>query len=184
LSNHIKIIVFHSVEMSEDISFDFVVVGGGIAGCVLASRLSHALPHYSVALIEAGPDAHDDPRIVDSLGSALLHGSEFEWNYMTAPQRHLDGRSIYNCGGKLLSGGSAINYGIWVRGHTEDFDQWARHVQDKRWSYAGLLPYFKRSETHYLQPEETQNVEEHGFDGPIHTVRQTINKGSPLVIFY
>ena len=156
--------------MSAESTFDIVIAGGGTAACVLAARLSNALPSCSVALIEAGPDAHNDPRIQNPLGSPLLHKTELEWNYMTTPQRHLDGRQIYNCTGKVLSGSSAVNYGMWVRGHTADFDSWSRLVHDSRWSYESLLPYFRRAETHYLTREETPNPDEHGFDGPIHTV--------------
>ncbi|KAL9050777.1 MAG: hypothetical protein Q9162_006428 [Coniocarpon cinnabarinum] len=155
--------------MASKDSFDYIIVGGGQAGCVVASRLNRALPQCTVALLEAGPDAHKNELVLSPLGCPKLHNTELEWNYMTAPQSSLDDRKIYQCSGKLLSGSSGVNYGAWVRGHATDFDEWGRMVGDERWSYKGQLPYFKKTETHHRSHEDTANPEEHGFEGPIHT---------------
>lgn len=152
--------------MSE--SFDYIIVGGGTAGVVLASRLSH---NRSVALVEAGPDAHQDPLVSTPLNAPRLHNTPLEWNYQTKPQSSLGGRQIYQAGGKLLSGSSGVNYGLWTRGHSRDFDELANDVGHDRWGYQQLLPYFKRTETHFTGKEEARNPEAHGYDGPIHTVR-------------
>jgi len=157
---------------SDKHTFDFIVVGGGQAACVVASRLSQLLPDVSVAMLEAGSDAHDNPLVQSPLGCTRLHNTDLEWNYKTSPQRHLDDREIYHCGGKVVSGSSAVNYGMWCRCHSADFDTWAQEIKDERWNYENMLPYFRKIETHYLPREETPNPHEHGFDGPIKTVRE------------
>ncbi|KAL8681146.1 MAG: hypothetical protein Q9186_002739 [Xanthomendoza sp. 1 TL-2023] len=93
--------------------------------------------------------------------------SEFEYNYRTVPQAHYDNRQVYNAGGKLLSGSSSVNYAMWTRGGKADYDLWATIVDDPRWSYEGLLPYFRRTETHH--DPEGGDPRQHGFQGPIHT---------------
>ncbi|OCL02395.1 GMC oxidoreductase [Glonium stellatum] len=149
---------------------DIIIVGGGTAGCVAASRLREKHPSFSILLIEAGPDVINHPHISSPAEAALLHGSDLDWNYLTVPQRHLDGKPRYNCGVRGLSGGTIINSGGWIRGDARDYDEWAREVNDRRWSYDGLLPYFKRSE-HCFNPDADPS--QHGFDGPIHTASVT-----------
>lgn len=92
-------------------SYDYIVVGGGIAGSVVASRLHARLPDLSILLIEAGPDVVDNPLVADSRNGPFLVGSELDWNYSTVPQQHLLGRECPNSGGRALGGGSAINAG-------------------------------------------------------------------------
>jgi choline dehydrogenase-like flavoprotein len=145
---------------------DYIIIGGGLAGCVVASRLSQSASQPSVILIEAGPDQHNHPLVGAPLGAPLLHGNELEWNYETVPQKSLEGRQIYNCGGRLLSGSSSVNYGGWTRGPAADYDLWSKLVKDDRWSYNELLPYFRRSE-HHMDPEA--NPAQHGYDGAIYT---------------
>lgn len=151
---------------SQPAEADYIIVGGGLAGCVLASRLQSSPLHPSVILLEAGTDQHTHPLVIAPLGGPRLHGTELKWNYQTVPQKNLNNRSIYNCGGKLLSGSSAVNYGGWVRGHTADYDLWGKLVGDDRWSYNGLLPYFRRTEHHH---DSNANPNQHGFEGPIFT---------------
>ena len=147
-------------------SADYIIVGGGNAGCVLAARLQQGDPSLSILLIEAGPDQHNHPLVTAAAGAAQLHHTDLEWNYQTAPQAKLNNRKIYNCAGRILSGSSAVNYGAWTRGHAADYNLWASLVGDDRWSYEGILPYFRRSESHHNpKADPTQ----HGFDGPIHT---------------
>lgn len=97
--------------MGEPQVFDYIIAGGGQAGCVIASRLSRALPQCSVALIEAGADAHNDPKVISALRAPELHGTSLQWNDRTSPQPGANNREIYHGGGKLLSGGTGANYG-------------------------------------------------------------------------
>ena len=97
--------------MSTSMTFDYVVIGGGTAGCVIASRLIERQPVLSILLVEAGPDLTNNPYVKKPLDAAHLHGSDIDWKYMTTPQKHLDGKPRYNCGVKALSGGVAINAG-------------------------------------------------------------------------
>jgi choline dehydrogenase-like flavoprotein len=146
---------------------DVIIVGGGIAGVTLASRLHQHQPHLSILLIEAGPDVTNHPHISTPAEATLLHFSELDYNYLTIPQKNLDNLPRYNCGIKGLSGGSIINTGGWIRGDKKDYDEWARVVGDDRWSYDGMLPYFKRTERHF---DKNADPHQHGFDGPITTV--------------
>ena len=125
--------------------FDYVIVGAGSAGCVLASRLSEN-PSVRVLLIEAGgEDRH--PLIAIPLGLGLMHGKRmFDWGYQTEPQAALSGRRIEAMRGKVLGGSSSINVMAYTRGHPGDFDRWAREGAPG-WSYADVLPYFRKSET-------------------------------------
>lgn len=151
--------------MAENItSSDYIVVGGGIAGCTVASRLHRSSSCPNVTLIEAGPDPTGNPMVSTVMGAFGLHNSELDWAYMTEPQRHLNDRVFYNAAGKVLSGGSILNYGGWLRGDATDYDQWSTIVKDNRWSYEGLLPFFKRTETFFDQRAGNGH---HGFDGPI-----------------
>lgn len=146
---------------------DYLIIGGGLAGCVVASRLKQYEPTASVTLVEAGPDEHANPLITEPMGTFQLHMSDFEYNYRTVPQKHYDGRQVYNAGGKLLSGSSSVNYAMWTRGGKDDYNLWSSIVDDPRWSYEGLLPYFRRTETHHYP--EGVDPRQHGFEGPIHT---------------
>ncbi|KAF2686083.1 GMC oxidoreductase [Lentithecium fluviatile CBS 122367] len=145
---------------------DVIIVGGGTAGCVIASRLHQRKPSLSITLLEAGPDPKNHAHVKNPAEAALLHFSDLDWKYFTAPQKHLDGKPRYNCAIKGLGGGTVINTGGWIRGDALDYDGWAREVNDRRWSYDGLLPYFKRSEKHF---DADADPSQHGFDGPMHT---------------
>lgn len=145
---------------------DYIIVGGGLAGCVVASRLRQGNPALSVLLIEAGADARDHPLTTAPLDCFAAHHSDIDWAYPTVPQKHLNNRACYAPAGKALSGGTATNYGTWTRGSAADYDNWAEVVGDSRWGYKGQLPYFKKTESHHGQCADTA---QHGFDGPIHT---------------
>jgi choline dehydrogenase-like flavoprotein len=149
-------------------SVDYAIIGGGLAGCTLASRLRQYNPSLSILLIEAGPDPTGHPLIGPPLACFAAHYSELDWNYTTVPQPGLGGRATYASGGKVLSGGTATNYGTWTRGPSVDYDYWAKAVGDPAWSYEGLLPYFKKTETHWGKGDEEDA--QHGFKGPIHNV--------------
>ncbi|GAB5535652.1 MAG: GMC family oxidoreductase N-terminal domain-containing protein [Rubricoccaceae bacterium] len=122
---------------------DYVIVGAGSAGCVLANRLS-ANPEVSVLLLEAGGKDTQAPIHIPAAFSKLFQ-TEADWNYRTVPQEHAAGRDLYWPRGKVLGGSSSINAMIYIRGHHADYDGWAAEGCEG-WSYADVLPYFKRSE--------------------------------------
>lgn len=95
--------------------FDYIIVGGGTAGCVLASRLNQDNPSLSILLIEAGPDASSHPLVPQGSKATQLLGSELDWGYETVPQKHLDDRVLSNHAGKALGGSTVINSGKFTR---------------------------------------------------------------------
>lgn len=132
--------------------FDYIIVGGGSAGCVLANRLS-ADPAIRVALVEAGGSGRSPLiRAPGGLLPIMLSGA-YQWPYLSAPQRHLDNRVLFLPRGKVLGGGSSINGMVYCRGTASDYDGWAQ-AGNEGWSFADILPYFRRAETF-----------EHGQDG-------------------
>ncbi|ESZ93963.1 hypothetical protein SBOR_5666 [Sclerotinia borealis F-4128] len=151
--------------MAETSNYHYIIIGGGIAGSVVASRLHEKHPSLSILLIEAGPDVSDNPLVTDSANGPFLVGSELDWGYSTVPQRHLNNRALPNNAGKALGGGSAINAGGWIRGDANDYNAWGKLVNDPRWSYAGFLPYFHRTEQYHKAGLDTQ----HGYEGPLYT---------------
>ncbi|MFI7111809.1 GMC family oxidoreductase [Nonomuraea sp. NPDC050227] len=120
--------------------YDYVIVGAGSAGCVLANRLS-ADPSVSVALVEAG--GHDDRlEIRMPAGFAKLFKTDYDWNFTTAKQGEMSGRELYWPRGRVIGGSSSLNAQMWVRGCQEDYDQWGV----PGWTYEEVLPYFTRAE--------------------------------------
>ena len=124
--------------------FDYIVVGGGSAGCVMAARLSED-GQDNVALLEAG-GSDDHPYIKMPLGflRAMVR-PQFNWPYLTEPESHLDGRRLPLPRGKVMGGSGSINGMFAMRGHPADYDQWAQ-MGARGWSYADCLPYFRKLE--------------------------------------
>jgi choline dehydrogenase-like flavoprotein len=138
--------------------YDYIIAGGGAAGCVLAARLSEA--GASVLLLEAGyPDSH--PFIHIPAGFTKLSGPRVNWGFRTVPQKHLNNRDMWYPQGKTLGGGSSINAMIYTRGHRTDYDRWAEGGADG-WSYEDVLPYFRKAEAN----ARFSNAY-HGVDGPL-----------------
>ncbi len=125
--------------------YDTIIVGAGSAGCVLANRLGEDSSRRILVLEAGGSDRHWLIRI--PIGVAKVWNAErFNWSYQSAPEPHVDNRSIYHPRGKVVGGSSSINMMAYVRGHRRDFDRW-RQLGLEGWSYAEVLPYFKRAES-------------------------------------
>ncbi|MCU1739611.1 MULTISPECIES: GMC family oxidoreductase [Pseudomonas] len=141
--------------------FDYVIVGAGSSGCVLANRLS-ADPTLSVCLIEAG--GHDNsPRIQTPAGTITLYKSKkYSWNFFSAPQKNLAGRTLHTPRGKALGGSSSMNSMIYIRGHASDYDRWAQ-AGCPGWDWDSVLPYFRKSENNRLG----QDPRRHGSAGEL-----------------
>ncbi len=163
--------------MSE--SYDFIVVGGGSAGAVIASRLSED-PACKVALIEAG-GRPPERELTPALCASLQLDPETDWMWTADPGkagRGLHGRRMPVPRGKMLGGSSGINYMAYVRGHPGDFDGWERRGAEG-WSYAQVLPYFRKIEDFNASNEITTDPEAHGEGGPVSVgVRSPVIPGS------
>ena len=136
--------------------YDYVIVGAGSAGCVLAARLSED-PDVSVLLLEAGPpDINENIHV--PLGYLQLAGTEVDWDYFTAPEPNCDGRRIPLPRGKVLGGSSSVNAMVYIRGNRRDYDEW----EASGWAWDDLFPYFLKSEDN-----ERGASEWHGVGGPL-----------------
>ena len=151
--------------MSEN--FDFIVVGGGSAGAVIASRLSED-PSCRVALIEAG-ERPPEVSSVPVAPAAMQLNPATDWMYTADPGKAglgLNGRRVPVPRGKMLGGSSSLNYMMYVRGHPGDFDSWAAGGATG-WSYAEVLPYFRKSEGLAPSGEIPIDAPAHNCDGPL-----------------
>lgn len=143
--------------MAED--YDFIIIGGGSAGCVLAARLSED-PSIKVCLLEAGKGDWN-PLYHLPAGFAKMTKGIGAWGWETVPQRHMKGRVFNYTQAKVIGGGSAINAQIYTRGNARDYDEW-RQMGCKGWSYEDVLPYFRKAEDN-----DTYNNTYHGQGGPL-----------------
>ncbi|KIX05549.1 uncharacterized protein Z518_06421 [Rhinocladiella mackenziei CBS 650.93] len=158
--------------------FDFIVVGGGTAGALLASRLANSKKRPSVVLVEAG--GKNDSRALRADAERWVHrmNPAQNWFYKTHPIKGFDGSIVDYDRGKGLGGSSAINFSCWTIGPKEDHDEIARLVGDEEWEWKNAQQRYKRIETHHATPPDVPedykkyidaNPEDHGHNGPIHT---------------
>ncbi|KAH0290982.1 choline dehydrogenase [Aureobasidium namibiae CBS 147.97] len=153
--------------------YDYIIVGGGTAGCVLANRLS-ASPSVSVALIEAGPTVFNDSRVLIPSPAGLAWGTELDWNYTTIPQAYANNSVLTYHAGRDVGGTSTINGMVYLRPTADEIDSWSV-LGNTGFSWDSLLPYFKKSE-HFQLPtdprpraiaEASYESSVHGFIGPV-----------------
>jgi len=146
---------------------DYVIIGAGSAGCAMAYRLSEA--GASVLVIEhGGSDAGPFIQMPAALSYPMNMGL-YDWGFKTEPEPHLDNRTLVTPRGKVVGGSSSINGMVYVRGHAKDFDHWAEMGADG-WSYADVLPYFKRMEN-WHDGGHGGDADWRGKDGPLHVTR-------------
>lgn len=156
--------------MSEK-TFDYIIVGGGSAGCTLASRLTEN-SNISVLLLEAGEKDNSIKIDMPAMIVKVVPPNKYNWNYWTEKQTKLENRKLFWPRGKVLGGSSAINGLLYVRGHHRDYDEWAQ-LGCKGWSFEDVLPYFKKSEGSDRTADDF-----HSISGPLLTTQHTSD--SPL----
>ncbi|MBU0554720.1 MAG: choline dehydrogenase [Alphaproteobacteria bacterium] len=144
---------------------DFIVIGSGSAGAVIAARLSED-PNAKVLVLEAGRRENDIRLSMPILFPFVMADPKFNWSYMGEPEPFADNRQIRQPRGKALGGSSMINGMLYARGHARDYDEW-RQLGNEGWSYDDVLPYFKKSENHW-GPEDAW----HGKGGPLSVKQQ------------
>jgi choline dehydrogenase len=156
--------------------FDYIVIGAGSSGCVIANRLSEN-PDTKVLLLEAG-GRDTKPEIHDSSAFVSLWGSEVDWKYQTEPEPQLKNRQIAWTRGKVLGGSSSINALIYVRGNKRDYDLWAK-LGNEGWGYNDVLPYFKKSENYDLGASDY-----HGVGGPLNVKQKVASESAPAELAF
>ena len=159
-----------AIAYSASMNFDYIVVGAGSAGCVLASRLSQE-PEHSVLLIEAGGSERGHWRMRMPLAwRDTFMDPRLGWGYSSEPEPHADGRRIPVPRGKVLGGSSSVNGMMYSRGHAADYDEWSA-LGASGWSYAQVLPYFRRAEASWRGESAF-----HGGSGPLTVARHLTDR--------
>ena len=153
--------------------YDYIIVGAGSAGCILANRLTESGEHTVLLLEKGGSDKHIFIQMPTAL-SYPMNMARFTWQYHSQPEPGIDQRSLHCPRGKVLGGSSSINGMVYVRGHADDFDQWEA-AGAQGWNYQDCLPYFKKSESW-----EGGEDEYRGGDGPVGTCNGNHMKLNPL----
>lgn len=160
-------------------NFDYIIVGSGAAGAILANRLSSSLPNCSICVLEAGPAGNNLFSKIPAAFSKNLQNENLMWQFSSAPTEQLQGRSVYLPQGKLLGGSTSINGLVYNRGQAADYDHW-QSLGNPGWGYRDVLPYFRRSEnripTVTVPDDDTDdsdsgnagNSQYHGNLGPLH----------------
>ncbi|KAJ6535918.1 hypothetical protein DFH09DRAFT_97703 [Mycena vulgaris] len=168
--------VYEDVTSLPSLSYDFVIVGGGTAGNVVANRLTEN-PNFSVLVLEAGISNEGvlDSEVPIFVYNLLQQPNIYEWNYTTIPQPGLNGRSLPYQRSRILGGCSAHNGMVYTRGSADDFNRYAALTGDPGWSWNALLPYFFKNER-WTQPTDHHNTRGQ-FDPSVHST-QGINSVS------
>jgi choline dehydrogenase-like flavoprotein len=151
--------------MAGNSSFDYVIVGAGTAGCVLAARLAED-PAARIFLIEAGGSDRHPLISTPAMVGAAIATRRLNWRFETVPQAHLNGRRIPQPRGRVVGGSGSINGMAYSRGNPRDYDDWASSGASG-WDYASVLPYFTRSENNQDLPASVY----HGHGGPMNVRR-------------
>ena len=146
-------------------SYDYIIIGAGSAGCVLADKLS-ADGRHSVLVLEAGPMDRDLMIHIPAGYYRAFVDPRINWSYLTEPETELRGRRVEMPRGKVVGGSSSINAMVYMRGHPLDYDRWADEPGLEEWRYADCLPYFKAGETSDRGPDDWR-----GGDGPLGVTR-------------
>ncbi|KAK3313591.1 choline dehydrogenase [Apodospora peruviana] len=151
-----------------DLTADYIVVGGGLTGCVIASRLSKSEEKPKVVLIEAGTDPTGNQAATGFLTGLSLVGGEYDYVYKSEPDPNTANRVHDLHAGKVLGGGSIINFGGWLRADAGDYDEWARMVGDNSWSHKEFKPWLQKVEHFHESADGAPKNGDNGFDGPMH----------------
>ncbi|GLB40421.1 putative aryl-alcohol oxidase [Lyophyllum shimeji] len=161
--------IYDRFESLPGVKYDFIVIGGGTAGNVVANRLTED-PRVNVLVFESGPS---NEGVLDSIVpffATSLENTAYDWNFTTTPQRGLSGRSLAYPRGHILGGSSSINGMFYTRGSSSDFDRFAAVTQDPGWSWNNIQPYIRKNER-WTTPADHHNTQGqfdpsvHGFNG-------------------